>query len=174
MTTGRNSGDEWHCEGNGRCAKLGGCRSRLKRKSVHAFYRVSEVGKPITSFYTNIMHEMAVTQSILDIAVEHAERSGAGRVTALNLVIGQLSSIVDDSVQFYWDIISKDTLCEGAVLNFERVPAQMVCVDCGHSYTLSRGLEACPECGSFRVRIAAGDEFRLESFEVEEVGQVIR
>jgi hydrogenase nickel incorporation protein HypA/HybF len=118
------------------------------------------------------MHEMAITQSILDIAVEYAERGGAAHVTALNLVIGQLSSIVDDSVQFYWDIISKGTLCEGAVLNFERIPAQMVCVDCGHTYTLSRGLEACPECGSFRVRVAGGDEFRLESIEVEELSAV--
>ena len=114
------------------------------------------------------MHEMAVTQSILDIALQHAERNGAGRVTALNLVIGQLSSIVDDSVQFYWDIISKDTLCEGAALNFERIPAQMKCLDCGFTYTLSRGLEACPECDGFRVRVVAGDEFRLESIEVEE------
>jgi hydrogenase nickel incorporation protein HypA/HybF len=114
------------------------------------------------------MHEMAVTQSILDIALQHAERNGVGRVTALNLVIGQLSSIVDDSVQFYWDIISKDTLCEGAVLNFERIPAQMKCLDCGFTYTLSRGLEACPECDGFRVRVVAGDEFRLESIEVEE------
>ena len=114
------------------------------------------------------MHEMAVTQSILDIAVQHAERNGAARVTALNLVIGQLSSIVDDSVQFYWDIISKDTLCAGATLNFERIPAQMNCLDCGHTYTLSRGLEACPACDGFRVRLVAGDEFRLESIEVEE------
>ena len=114
------------------------------------------------------MHEMAITQSILDIAVQHAERSGTARVTALNLVIGQLSSIVDDSVQFYWDIISKDTLCEGATLNFERIPAEMNCLDCGHTYTLSRGLEACPNCEGFRVRVVAGDEFRLESIEVEE------
>ena len=112
------------------------------------------------------MHEMAVTQSILDIALDHAQRSGAVRVTTLNLVIGQLSSIVDDSVQFYWDIVSKDTLCEGAVLNFERIAAQMNCLDCGHTYTLSQGLEACPQCGSFQVRVAAGDEFRLESIEI--------
>ncbi len=114
------------------------------------------------------MHEMAVTQSILDIALQHAERNGARRVTALNLVIGQLSSIVDDSVQFYWDIISKNTLCEGAILHFERIPAQMTCQECGHSYSLSHGLEACPHCGSFHIRVIAGDEFRLESIEIEE------
>lgn len=116
---------------------------------------------------------MAITQSILDITLEHAERCGAARVKALNLVIGQLSSIVDDSVQFYWDIISKDTLCEGAVLNFERIEAQMNCLDCGHSYVLSRGLEACPQCGGFQVRVIAGDDFRLESIDVEEAGQQV-
>jgi Zn finger protein HypA/HybF involved in hydrogenase expression len=65
-------------------------------------------------------------------------------------------------------MISKDTVCEGAVLNFERIPAQMKCLDCGLTYSLSRGLEACPECDGFRVRVVAGDEFRLESIEVEE------
>ena len=119
------------------------------------------------------MHEMAVSQSILEITLDYAERCGAARVTALNLVIGQLSSIVDDSIQFYWDILSKDTLCAGATLNFERIPAEMACLDCEHRYALSRGLEACPNCGGFHVRVAAGDEFRLESIEVEEAGQLV-
>jgi hydrogenase nickel incorporation protein HypA/HybF len=118
------------------------------------------------------MHEMAVTQSILDIALAHAAQNGAARVTALNLVIGQLSSIVDDSVQFYWDIISRDTLCEGAVLHFQRLPARLACRDCECEYALSGELEACPNCGSFRVRVIAGDEFRLESIEIEEAPEI--
>lgn len=153
MTTGRDSSDIWHC--------LDQAASSIVR----------EVGKSATCFYTSTMHELAVTQSILDIALDHAERSGAARVTALNLVIGQLSSIVDDSVQFYWDIISQNTLCEGATLNFERIAAQMSCLDCGQTYTLTRGLEACPRCESLRVRVVAGDEFRLESMEIEEAVQ---
>ena len=120
------------------------------------------------------MHELPITQSILDLVVDHARRAGATRVTDVHLVIGELSRVVDDSVQFYWDIISKDTLCEGAILNFERIPAQMNCLDCGFTYTLSRGLEACPNCESFRVRVVAGDEFRLESIEVEELSAVSR
>jgi len=113
------------------------------------------------------MHELAVTESILNIALDHAQRSGAVRVTDLYLVIGQLSSIVDDSVQFYWDIVSNETICAGAQLHFERIPAQMKCLDCDHGYAISHGLEACPQCGSFRVRVHAGEEFRLESIEVE-------
>ncbi|MEZ4519316.1 MAG: hydrogenase maturation nickel metallochaperone HypA [Chloroflexota bacterium] len=113
------------------------------------------------------MHEMAVTQSILNIALDHAERAGATRVSDLYLLVGQLSSIVDDSVQFYWDIISKETICEGAQLHFERVPAQMVCLDCGEQYVLTGGLTECPACGSFHVHVSGGEEFRLESIEVE-------
>ena len=113
------------------------------------------------------MHELAITENILQISLDYAERSEATRVTALNLVIGQLSSVIDDSVQFYWDIVSKETLCAGATLHFERIPAQMGCLDCNHIYTLARGLEACPQCESFRVRVQAGEEFRLESIEIE-------
>ena len=62
------------------------------------------------------MHELAVTESIRDIAIEHARRANARRVTHLHLVIGNLSSVVDDSVQFYWDAISQGTIYEGARL----------------------------------------------------------
>lgn len=113
------------------------------------------------------MHELPITENILRIALEYAEKSGATRVTDLNLVIGQLSSVVDDSVQFYWDIVSKDTLCEGATLHFERIPAEMRCLDCGHIYTISRGIEACPHCESFRLKVHAGEAFRLESIDIE-------
>lgn len=113
------------------------------------------------------MHELSITENILNIALDYAQKSGATRVTDLNLVIGQLSSVVDDSVQFYWDIVSKDTLCAGATLHFQRIPAQMICLDCGHTYTLTKGLEACPQCESFRIKVHAGEEFRLESIDIE-------
>ena len=113
------------------------------------------------------MHELPITESIVKIANEHAQRANATRVTDLYLVIGQLSSIVDDSIQFYWDIISKGTLCEGATLHFERIPARLLCLNCGHIYTLSRELTACPQCDSARVEVKSGEEFRLDSIEIE-------
>ena len=113
------------------------------------------------------MHELPVTQRILEIALRHAGEAGATRVTALYIVIGELSSIVDDSVQFYWDIISKDTPCEGAQLHFERLPATLHCLDCGCTYTLAGELAPCPRCQSIHLRVLGGEEFRLESIEVE-------
>jgi hydrogenase nickel incorporation protein HypA/HybF len=113
------------------------------------------------------MHELPVTQSLLAIALRHAEQAQAARITHLHLVIGDLASIVDESVQFYWDIISRDTLAEGAVLHFRRVPMLMQCFTCGSTYTPERGTLACPGCGSAEVAVAEGDVFQLESIDIE-------
>ncbi len=113
------------------------------------------------------MHELPFVESILKITLEHAEKAGAQRVIALDLVVGQMASIVDDSVQFYWDLLSKDTLAEGAQLHFKRLPAVYRCWDCGHEYQLDGEHLECPRCGSLRVQLVQGDEFRLESIDIE-------
>lgn len=125
------------------------------------------MGDPATLVYPLFMHELAVTESILNIALEHAKRANAKQVTQLHLVIGNLSSIVDDSVQFYWDTISQGTMCEGAQLSFERIPARLTCQECGTTYTLDSELTLCPQCNSGRVKIVSGEEFRLDSIEIE-------
>lgn len=113
------------------------------------------------------MHELAITQNVLDIALRYGEQENATRITDLYLLIGQLSSIVDESVQFYWDIISRDTIAEGATLHFERTPMQMMCFDCAQTYHPDPGTLACPVCGGEHVQVAGGDEFRLESINIE-------
>jgi hydrogenase nickel incorporation protein HypA/HybF len=118
------------------------------------------------------MHELSVTESILKIALRHAGQSQAVKITDLYLVIGQLSSIVDDSVQFYWEIITKGTLAEGSRLHFTRIPTQLSCLDCGLRYSPQDEDLACPTCDSIRVKIIAGEEFQLESIEIETVEPV--
>ncbi len=113
------------------------------------------------------MHELSVTESIFQLALEHAQKAQATKVTSINLVIGRLSSIVDDSVQFYWDTISEGTICEGAQLNFDRKPAVLKCQDCQTEYPIDEKLIACPSCGSFNTRIIQGEEFYLDSIEIE-------
>jgi hydrogenase nickel incorporation protein HypA/HybF len=113
------------------------------------------------------MHELAVTESILEITLRHADQAGAEKVTDIHLVIGELASIVDDSVQFYWDMVAQDTLAEGAKLHFRRIPAEMECLDCGSRYHPGEGQLRCPGCENGRVRVIAGEEFRLEAIEVD-------
>ena len=113
------------------------------------------------------MHELSVTESILEISLRHAKQANAKRITNLYLVIGQLASIVDDSVQFYWDIVSKGTIADGAILHFKRLPATLECQDCNNRYTPSDNSFACPACSSDRVKVISGDEFFMEAIDIE-------
>lgn len=113
------------------------------------------------------MHELAVTESLLQTASEYAIKNDADRVLSLNLVIGDLSGIVDDSIQFYWDMISENTVCSHAKLNIHRKPAELSCLSCGSHYQLEGELIPCPKCASLQVKVISGDEFLLESIEIE-------
>ncbi len=113
------------------------------------------------------MHELPFVESLLALTLKYAAQAQAKRVLALNLVIGQMSSLVDDSVQFYWEQLARGTIAEGAELRFTRVPAEFYCWDCGTTYTLDASHLTCPQCGGHHVSLVKGDELRLESIEVE-------
>jgi hydrogenase nickel incorporation protein HypA/HybF len=113
------------------------------------------------------MHELAITEEILRIAVEHAEQATAHQITDIHLVIGELSSVVDDSVQFYFDFASPGTLAEGAQLHFKRISARLRCRECGTEFEPDGTDWRCPHCETVGGDVIAGREFYLESIEVE-------
>jgi len=113
------------------------------------------------------MHELYATQAILEKALEKAAEESAQRITDLHLVIGEISTYSNDSVQFYWDEISKGTIAEGARLHFRQVSAEMQCMACFTKYHPADGEIRCPSCGSSGARILAGEEFYMEALDVE-------
>ena len=113
------------------------------------------------------MHELAVTESLLNTACDYAIKNNAQRVISLSIIIGELSSIIGDSVQFYWDIISENTICEKSTLVFNKIPAKFICQSCGEEFEINGDLIPCPACGRMDLRTIQGDEFLLESIDIE-------
>lgn len=114
------------------------------------------------------MHELAITESLLEITLKHAEAAGAKKVKQLNIVIGQMSSVVDESVQFYWDFIAKNTIAKEAILKFERIAATFRCLNCEAEFGLNGHHNfLCPHCQSAQVQLIGGSDFRLDSIDVE-------
>jgi hydrogenase nickel incorporation protein HypA/HybF len=68
------------------------------------------------------MHELGITESLLSTALEYASKAQAMRIKALNLVLGEQSSVAEDSVRFYFEYLSPGTMAEGATLAFQKVP----------------------------------------------------
>ncbi len=115
------------------------------------------------------MHELTVTENILNLVLEAAQKADARRITAVNLVIGDLSSFVDESVQFYFDLLSRGTIAEGAVLNFRREHAVATCRECGHEFQVSPPLAPfCPNCGGYQLEVCGGQGLAVDSIEVSD------
>jgi len=113
------------------------------------------------------MHELAITQSMFDIVLKHAEQAQAKKVTKINLVIGEMTGVVGDCVQFYVGFLSKGTVAEGAAVALTSVPAQAKCRDCGQTFTVKEMEWTCPHCGGASLEITGGRELFVESIEVE-------
>jgi len=113
------------------------------------------------------MHELYATQAILEKTLQKAAEEKAKRITDVHLVIGELSTYADDSVQFYWDEISKGTMAEGAKLHFRHVSAELQCMACFTKYQPIEEEILCPSCGSSGAKILDGEEFYMEALDVE-------
>lgn len=112
------------------------------------------------------MHELSVVESMVAVVLRHAQRNRAKKVTKINLVLGEVSTVLEDPVRFYFDMISKDTLCEGAELSFERTPLVARCNQCGDEFKVVQFDFTCPECGATDSEVLSGREFQVESIEI--------
>jgi hydrogenase nickel incorporation protein HypA/HybF len=113
------------------------------------------------------MHEYAVTKSMINIVLEEIKNREIQKVTEVRLVIGDLSTIIDESVQMYFDILSEGTIAKGAKLIFKRVKAEFKCKACGYVYNKPvKGFD-CPKCSGLGIPTGVGKEFYVESIEVE-------
>ena len=111
------------------------------------------------------MHELAITQNIVDIALKGAPDA---RVTGVTIVIGELSGIVEDSVRFCFDIVAEGTAAKGANLTFHRVPTLLRCNQCAFEFKLDDGDWVCPQCGNLGGSVIQGRECYVESIDVED------
>ncbi len=114
------------------------------------------------------MHELPITQQIIKIASEHARDNGAIKVIKINLVVGEYSGFIGDSIAMYFDVISKGTLTEGAELSIRYVKPQLSCEKCGAYFERKRFSFDCPKCDGRGVPTKIGKEFYIESIEVED------
>ena len=113
------------------------------------------------------MHEYSITESMLSLALEKANEANASKITKINVVLGELSGVVDDCVQFNFNLLSKDTIADGAELSFTRVGTKLRCRQCEAIFPPQNHDWSCPDCREAKVEIIAGRECRIESIEVD-------
>lgn len=111
------------------------------------------------------MHEMSLATAVVDVALKHAV---GRRVTAVELRVGGMRQVVPSSLEFYFAICGRDTLCEGARLELVVVATRLRCEACETEWEPDLPFFFCPSCASSDVNVARGEEFEIESIMVEE------
>ena len=111
------------------------------------------------------MHEMAITQGIIDLCQGHA---AGRRILAVEIEIGELSAVVPDAIQFCFEACSSGTVLEGAQLTIVRPPGRGSCQKCGAEMPLQSLFDPCVSCGTYGVIVTAGEEMRVREIEVED------
>jgi hydrogenase nickel incorporation protein HypA/HybF len=110
------------------------------------------------------MHEMSIASAVVNTVEKHA---AGRRVSAVTMTAGALRQVVPDSLHFYFEIVSRGTVCEGARLEVVAVPARVRCPGCGDERELDMPIFLCPACGS-GCEVVTGNELEVDSIEVEE------
>jgi hydrogenase nickel incorporation protein HypA/HybF len=108
------------------------------------------------------LHEMAITQSVVDTVCEHA---AGRRVHSVRLEVGALCAVVPDSMQFCFGLATEGTVADGARLDLDVRPGSARCRTCGEKFALADPILLCP-CGSADVEVLAGKELKILSMEV--------
>ena len=114
------------------------------------------------------MHELSIASAVLNTALRHAQ---GRRVTVVSVRAGRLRQVVGDSLRFYFEIVSRETSCEGARLELTEVEAMLRCQDCSQEWEASTPSFRCPACASAQVAIISGEELEVDYIEVEEQEQ---
>ena len=113
------------------------------------------------------MHEMALAEGILDIALDYAKQNEAKAIREVGLLIGEMSGVEVESLTFSFDMLVKGTIAEGAELKIKHVPLMGKCSKCGKEFHVEHYDFWCPECKDGVLKTISGREMKVEYLEVE-------
>ena len=100
------------------------------------------------------MHELGITQGIIDRARETAVASGARKVAGLHIVMTAAADFTQDSIEMYFEMLtSEDDFLKGAALHFEHKPVAATCLSCSDEFSTDAPQPICPQCGSLLVQL---------------------
>ena len=115
------------------------------------------------------MHELPVTERILELALRYARGQSVTRIVRIHLKISGLSDLEGEWLQKYFDYVSKDTIAENARLAIEQMPILAQCVSCDHTFEVTKQQGdnfSCPKCRAGECKLISQREYFVENMEV--------
>jgi hydrogenase nickel incorporation protein HypA/HybF len=105
---------------------------------------------------------------MLTLVLKEGEKAGAVSVKKIELVIGEMTGVVEDCVRLYMGILSKGTIAEGAAVTVKIVHPLALCTRCRLTSAFKPGIQwQCPHCHTSGMQIAGGRELIVKSIDIE-------
>ena len=108
------------------------------------------------------MHELGLTQCIVEMVGDHAK---GRRVKRVALEVGKFAGVMTESVRFCFDLATQGTALEGASLEIREIEARARCAACGNEFVQHMLYMACP-CGARDFKRISGDELLVKEYEL--------
>lgn len=121
------------------------------------------------------MHELSIISSVVESVTESLAEYPGARVLEVRLRVGVLAALVEDALQFCYEIASEDTPLAGSRLVVNMVPVMVHCRACGHNGELENLQNfRCPKCGEPATDVRQGRELEIESIEIEDAPEEVK
>ncbi len=113
------------------------------------------------------MHETAVAESLLDTLLDLATKHKAKPLKA-KISYGSFSCINEEVLNFAFEAVSKGTICENMILEYEKKPVMADCKKCGNKFEFEINSPLCPYCESEEYSLNSEPPLTLETVEFED------
>lgn len=108
------------------------------------------------------MHEFALAQSVLQLALDAAREHGLSRISEVRVLVGELAGVSSDALAYAWEFLrGGDGIATAAELALTHTPGAGECAACGYTGAVNSIVRICPRCGAWGVRLTAGQEFMV-------------
>lgn len=109
------------------------------------------------------MHELHLAEDILLKIKAEAEAKGIRpKVSYVKVGLGQSRFTHIEELKELLSMISKDTLAEGAKIEFEIIPIKTICADCKNEFNPDTLRLDCAHCGSTNIQAVSGNELLIK------------
>jgi hydrogenase nickel incorporation protein HypA/HybF len=112
------------------------------------------------------MHELSLANNIIDQVSEVASTNKVKKVISVRVLIGPLSGVGPESLEFCFSEACKETIIDGAFLVIDKSPLLINCLHCKKESEVTPHDLHCPHCQHHNVEVLSGKEFRIIDMEV--------
>ena len=117
------------------------------------------------------MHEFSLMASVLKNVEDSAKEAGATQITCISLVVGRMTEVLPDAMEFALEALGEGTMAEGCQLQIKLLEPRSRCLACNREYDHDRYHRSCPDCGSLATELIQGRELYIDAIEVEYADQ---